>query len=127
KGLVFSPDPTTGTTEMTFEVDPPSGGKYTLNMSGVVVLTNSGGDGTTGILQINDDGSGTANFNVSPINGTVVERTNQASYNGQFQQVNVYAHIFNERRYYMNIGSQSFGQVNVTLNLPGGNSFCCPP
>lgn len=127
KGLVFNPDPVAGTTEMTFEVDPASGGQYTLHMTGVVSLTNSGGDGTSGILQIADDGSGTANFNVSPINGTVVERTNQANYNGQFQQVNVYAHIFNERRYYMNIGSQNFGQVNVTLNMPGGNSFCCPP
>ncbi len=127
KGLAFSPDPNAPTNEMSFEVDAPSGGKYTLKKTGVVVLTNNGTDGTSGIVQVNDDGSGTANFDVAPINGTTVEHTNQAGYNGLFQQVNVFAHIFNERRYYMLLGSQDFGQVNVTFNITGDNSFCCPP
>jgi hypothetical protein len=127
KGLVFYPDPNTGTKEMTFEVDPSSGGKYTLNLAGVLTMTNKGADGTTGIVTVNDDGSGTANFNVAPINGLVVERTNQKGYNGLFQQVNVYAHIFNERRYYMLLGSQTFPVINASFNNPGGNSFCCPP
>lgn len=127
KGLVFNPSPTEGTIEMSFEVDPPSGGKYTLNKSGVLTLTNYGTDGTSGIVTINDDGSGTANFNVAPINGTVVERTSQTGYNGLFQQVNIYAHLYNERMIYMALGSQNFGQVDVTFNKPGGNSFCCPP
>ncbi len=127
KGLAFFPDPATGTQEMSFQVDAPSGGKYTLKNTGVIVLSNDGGDGTTGIVQVNDDGSGTANFNQAPINGTVIEHTNQAGYNGQFQQVNIFAHLFNERRYYMLLGSQAFAQLNVTFNTPGGNSFCCPP
>ena len=127
KGLAFSPDPNAGTQEMSFEVDGPSGGKYTLKRTGVVVLTNSGTDGTTGIVQVNDDGSGTANFNAAPINGTTVEHTSQAGYNGKFQQVNVFAHIFSERRYYMLLGSEDFGQVNVTFNITGDNSYCCPP
>ena len=126
-GLAFNPDPNAGTEEKTFEVDGPSGGKYTLNKAGVITLTNNGADGTTGIIQINDDGSGTANFNVAPINGTVVERTNQAGYNGQFQQVNIYGHIFNERQLYMLLGSQDFGVVNITFDKTGGNAFCCPP
>ncbi len=127
KGLAFNPDPNAGTVEMSFEVDPPSGGKYTLNMAGVLTLTSQGADGVSNIVQVNDDHSGTANFDVSPVNGTVVERTNQTSYNGQFQQVNVFAHLFNERRMYMALGSQDFGQVNVTLDKTGGNAFCCPP
>jgi Zn-dependent metalloprotease len=126
-GLCFNPDPNAGTEERTFEVDGPSGGKYTLNMAGVLTLANNGGDGTSGIVQVNDDGSGTANFNQPPINGLTVERTNQAGYNGRFQQVNIYAHIFNERRIYMFLGSQNFGQVNVTFNGTGNNAFCCPP
>jgi len=127
KGLTFNPDPNAGTAEMSFEVDAAGAGKYTLKKTGVVVLTNDGGDGTTGVVQVNDDGSGTANFNVAPINGTTVEHTNQAGYNGQFQQVNVFAHLSSERRYYMLLGSQTFAQMNVTFNTPGGNSFCCPP
>jgi Zn-dependent metalloprotease len=127
QGSVFNPDPSTGTTVRSFEIDGASGGKYKLNKAGVITLTNNGADGTTGIIQINDDGSGTANFNVAPISGTVVERTNQAGYNGQFQQVNIYAHIFNERRVYMFLGSQDFGVVNITFNKTGGNAFCCPP
>ena len=126
-GLAFNPDPGAGTKVMTFEVDAPANGQYTLRLAGVVTLSNSGSDGTTGIVTIADNGSGSADFNVAPINGTVVERTNQAGYNGQSQQVNIYAHIFNERRTYMALGSQDFGVVNVTFNNPGGNAFCCPP
>ena len=124
---MFNPDPNSPTIEMSFEVNGPSGGKYTLSMTGVLTLTNNGADGTTGIIQINDDLSGTANFNVAPINGTVVERTNQVNYNGKFQQVNVYGHLFNERKIYMLLGSQNFGQVNASLNGAGDNAFCCPP
>jgi hypothetical protein len=127
KGLTFNPDPNSPTKEMTFEVDDAIGGLYTLRNSGVLTLTNVGTDGTSGIVTIPDDNSGTANFNVSPINGTTVERTSQSGYNGQFQQVNIYAHLFNERRTYMLLGSQDFGQVDVTFNKVGGNSFCCPP
>lgn len=127
KGLVFYPDPSSPTREMTFEVDGPAHGVYTLNKAGVVTMSNVGTDGTSGIVTVADDGSGTANFNVSPINGTNVERTSQAGYNGLFQQVNIYAHIFNERKTYMLLGSQDFGQVDVTFNKVGGNSFCCPP
>jgi hypothetical protein len=119
QGLVFNPDPFTGTTEMTFEVDGPSSGKYTLKKTGFMTMANAGADGTSGIVQVNDDGSGTANFNVAPINGTVVEKTSQANYNGLFQQVNVYGHTFNERRYYELIGSQNFGTVNITVNQGG--------
>jgi len=127
KGLAFYPDPNFPTREMTFTVDAAAGGVYTLKNTGVVTLTNVGTDGTSGIVTVPDDGSGTANFNVSPINGTTVERTSQAGYNGLFQQVNIYAHIFTERRTYMLLGSQDFGQVDVTFNKVGGNSFCCPP
>jgi hypothetical protein len=127
KGLTFNPDPNSPTREMTFEVDAAVGGVFTLINTGVLTLTNVGTDGTAGIVTVADDGSGTANFNVAPINGTTVERTSQAGYNGLFQQVNIYAHIFTERRTYMLLGSQDFGQVDVTFNKVGGNSFCCSP
>ena len=126
KGLAFFPSPAQGTQEMSFEVDAPSGGKYKLKKTGVIVLTNSNGDGVTGIVEVNDDGSGTANFNVAPINGTVVERTNQVNYNGKFQQVNIFAHLFNERKYYLLLGSNAFSELDVTFNIPGDNSYCCP-
>lgn len=127
KGLVFNPSPAQGTTEMSFEVDPASSGKYTLNLAGVITLKNDGGDGTSGIVQVNDDGSGTANFNQSPINGTVVDHKGLANYNGQFQQVNIYAHIFNERRIYLFLGSNAFPTLNITFNSAGDNSNCCAP
>src|SRR4030095_15195474 len=119
KGLVFNPDPNAGTTVMTFEVDGPSGGKYKLKKTGYMTMANSGADGTTGVVEITDDMSGTANFDQSPINGTVVEKVSQTNYNGLFQQVNVYGHTFNERRYYEIIGSEPFGTVNITVNQGG--------
>src|SRR4030095_1434832 len=87
--------------------------------TGFMTMANAGADGTSGIVQVNDDGSGTANFNVAPINGTVVEKTSQANYNGLFQQVNVYGHTFNERRYYEIIGSEPFWTGNITVNQGG--------
>ncbi|MDP9048031.1 MAG: hypothetical protein M3N14_07825, partial [Bacteroidota bacterium] len=119
KGLVFNPDPFTGTKEMTFDVDAPVGGQYTLGKAGYMTLTNAGADGVTGIAQVTDDGSGIANFNVSPFNGTVVDVVSNTGYNGWFQQINVYAHTFNQRKYYELIGSQNFGVVNITLNQGG--------
>jgi len=116
KGLTFNPDPNSPTREMTFEVDAAVGGNYTLQRAGVLTLFNNGADGTAGIVSVADDGLGTANFNVVPINGTVVERTSQAGYNGQFQQVNAYATIFNERKVYMLLGSEVFPALNVTVN-----------
>jgi len=116
KGLVFNPNPNSGTREMTFEVDAASDGRYTLRRTGVLTLVNNGVDGTTGVLTVADDGSGTANFNVAPNNGTVVERTSQTGYNGLFQQVNAFAHIFNQRRIYMFLGSEVFPALTVTVN-----------
>ncbi|MDP2338204.1 MAG: PepSY domain-containing protein [Bacteroidota bacterium] len=116
KGLTFNPDPNSPTRELTFEVDAAVGGNYTLVKTGVLTLFNNGADGTVGIVTVPDTGSGTADFNVAPINGTVVERTNQAGYNGQFQQVNAFATIFNERKMYMLLGSEVFLALNVTVN-----------
>ncbi|MDP3642919.1 MAG: hypothetical protein Q8S54_06970 [Bacteroidota bacterium] len=116
KGLVFNPDPNSPTRELTFEVDAPAGGVYTLRMTGVLTLTNDGTDGTAGVVTVADDGSGTANFNVAPINGTTVERTSQAGYNGQFQQVNAFANISFERQIYMFLGSEVFPALTVSVN-----------
>ena len=115
KGLTFNPNPNSPTSVMYFEVDPPVNGRFTLRNTGVLTLTNVGTDGSTGIVSVADS-AGFANFNAAPINGITVERTSQAGYNGQFQQVNAFAHIFNERKMYMSLGSQVFTALTVSVN-----------
>lgn len=117
-GLVFTPDPNTGTAVKSFQVDPPSGGNYRLLLTGVLDVNNNGADGQcTGDLTIADDGSGTANFNVSPINGTVVQRTNQTNYNCRFQEVNVYAWVYEHiQTITQTLGGQSLPAITATVN-----------
>lgn len=118
RGLVFNPDPTTGAVEKTFEVDAPSGGQYRLRLSGVLDVNNSGADGVcSGDVTIADAGTGEANFNVAPINGTVVQQVNQANYNCRFQEVNVYAWLHEHINTITNsLGGNAFGTITATVN-----------
>lgn len=134
RGLVFNPDPSSGTEEKTFEVDPPSGGNYYLKLSGVLDVDNDGADGVcSGDLTIADTGSGTANFNVSPINGTVVDRVGSTNYNCRFQEVNAFAWIYNHITMFEDIlGSNSIPALTVTVNHSnpcgfGINNACASP
>lgn len=125
RGLVFNPDPDAGTRELSFEVDPPEKiqlmpgpiYKYYLRLNGVLDVNNAGADGVCiGDLTI-PGGSGVANFNVSPINGTVVERTSDTGYNCRFQDVNAYGWFYNNRETYLALGSQPFSStIIVTVN-----------
>lgn len=118
QGLVFNPDPTTGTVVKTFEVDPPSGGSYRLSLNGVLDVNNNGADGTcTGDLTISDPGTGEANFNVNPINGTAVNRTSDANYNCRFQEVNVYGWVYDNIQTITNsLGGQPLPAITATVN-----------
>jgi len=117
-GLVFNPNPNAGPQAMNFEVDPPSGGNYSLQFAGVLDVNNNGADGAcNNDLTIADDGSGTANFNVAPISGVVVARTNLANYNCRFQEVNTYGWVYNHIQTITNIlGGQPLPSITATVN-----------
>jgi len=119
QGRVFNPNPFAGTTVITFEVDPAHNGMFTLGKAGFMTITTAGADGFGNAVQVPDNGSGFANFDVAPINGTVVDKITSPGYNGLFQQVNVYGRTFNLRRYYELIGSQNFGVVNIVVDQAG--------
>ena len=123
QGLTFNPDPTAGTLLLRFEVDPPSGGKYYLTKAGALTVTANGADGCSGNVSINDDGSGFANFNVSPLNGTVVERTSMTGYNCRFQEINTYGQIFWQLELYKLFGALPLCAINVTVNNSGDGGF----
>jgi hypothetical protein len=118
EGLVFDPDPNGTTRELGFEVDSPSGGQYRLQLSGVVDVANSGADGVcSGDLTIADPGTGIADFNVAPINGTTVDRTSSAGYNCRFQDVNAFAWVSQHLNTFVSIyGSTAMPSLSLTVN-----------
>jgi hypothetical protein len=117
QGRVFDPDPNTGNRVLGFSIDGPTGGNWRLRQTGVLTVNNNGADGQcTGALTLADDGSGSATFDVAPINGLVVTRTNQANYNCRFQDVNVYSWVWDMIATYQGLGSQSFPAITATVN-----------
>jgi hypothetical protein len=118
KGLVFNSDPNSGTEEKTFKVDPPSGGNYSLILTGVLDVNNNSADGVcSGDLTIADAGTGMADFNVSPINSTTVTQVNQSGYNCRFQDVNVYGWVYNNITTFTDLlGAQPFSAITATVN-----------
>jgi hypothetical protein len=123
QGLRFNPSPTVGTVLQSFDVNAPSGGNYSLNLTGVLQVINNGADGTSGNVTV-PDGSGTANFDVAPINSTTnVQTVAGAGYNGRFQEVNAFATITWLRMYYKLIGSQTFPMINCNVNEAGNSNF----
>jgi Zn-dependent metalloprotease len=117
KGLVFNPSPNTGTVEKSFDVNAASGGNYRLRQTGVLLVNNNGADGVTSTnLTLADNGSGSADFNVAPINGTVVDRTSSAGYNSRFQEVNVYGWVYNHIEMFTSLGSEAFAEITATVN-----------
>lgn len=117
KGLSFNPDPSVGTREISFNLDSPSGGNYSLVETGSLDVNNRGADGvTTADLTLAAGGATSANFNVNPINGTVVRCQTDAGYNSRFQEVNAYAVVANAVMLFELLGSQSFGSMTVDVN-----------
>ena len=123
EGLVFDPDPMTGTNVLNFELDGPTGGQYQLLLTGEVNENNDGADGATGDLTIADAGTGTADFNVPPINSTVVQRVSDAGYNSRFQEVNGYAWVYWDALLMEALGSQSLPSFTVTVNYNADNAW----
>jgi hypothetical protein len=117
QGLVFNPVPASGTLTKSFRVDDLSGGVWRLRHTGVLTVNNSGADGQcTGALELADNGTGGADFNVAPFNGLVVTRTNQANYNCRFQDVNAYGWVYSLRDMWTTLGSQPFAAITATVN-----------
>ena len=116
-GLVFDPDPNGATEVLGFEVDGPSGGNYRLELNNVIELSNSGADGVcSGDLTV-PSGSGSADFNVSPINGTVVDRTGSTGYNCRFQDVNVYGWVHSHLDHFTDLlGATALPALSLTTN-----------
>jgi Zn-dependent metalloprotease len=115
-GLVFNPNPTAGTDTKSFDVNAPSGGNYRL-VSGREDANNSGADGvSSGDVTVAAGGSGSADFNVSPLNGTAVQRTSDAGYNSRFQEVNAYAWVAFDTKYVEDWGSLTIPNITVTVN-----------
>lgn len=117
EGLVFDPDPDAGTDELGFAVNSPSGGQYQLRLTGDIDENNAGADGVTSTdLTIADAGTGSADFDVSPINGTVVRCVSDTDYNSRFQEVNAYAWVYQAVQGMELLGSESFCALTVTVN-----------
>jgi hypothetical protein len=117
QGRIFDPDPDAGTDLLTFEVNGPSGGQYELNMTGVLNENNAGADGVTSTdLTLADAGTGSADFDVAPINGTVVRCVSDTGYNSRFQEVNGYAWVHSNVQLMEMLGSNPFSALTLTVN-----------
>ena len=134
-GLRFEKDPRGGdTVRVQFEVDNASDGVYRLQLNGVLSVTNAGADGVSnGDLTLNDDGSGIANFAVTPFTGIDVDRTNQAGYNSRFQDIQAYAWLYSHISTFNDVlGSVVLPKITVTVNHNdpcgfGINNACASP
>ena len=101
KGIVYNRDPGVGTTTSFFQVDPASGGEYTLKLTDVINRVDYLGDGdTTNDVSISDSADGSnatfANFDQAPINDAA-EALCASGTNKAFQQVNFHGTV---SRYY---------------------------
>lgn len=122
QGQRFHPDPGVAATLSSFEVDAASEDQYILNFSGILTLTNDGADGTTGEPTLPDDGSGSANFDVSPFNSTAnVTDSTATGYNSWFQHVNVYSWLYEVLDGFQIRGSETLPEWSLTTN---GKNAC---
>lgn len=101
RGRTWNRDPGIGTTTSYFEVDPASGGQYTLQLSGIINRVDYQGDGYNSLdVSISDSTNGSsatfANFDQAPINDPS-EALCASGSNPAFQQVNFYGVVY---RYY---------------------------
>jgi hypothetical protein len=124
-GLVFNPSPTTGTETRSFEIDPASGGVHQLLLTGTLDVDNFGADGRSSgdLTQAGTD------FNVAPLNGTVVDRIGSTGYNSRFQDINAFGWISYDTQLMTALGSQTFPSIVATVNHDdpcefGNNNAC---
>jgi hypothetical protein len=107
-GVTYNRDPGVGTTTTDFQVDPSSGGQYTLKLAGMANRVDYQGNGYDALdVSISDAANGSsatfANFNQAPINDPVQALCGTGT-NKAFQQVNFFGVL---STYYQNALSLS--------------------
>jgi len=116
-GLVADPTPDDGFITQSFEVDPAVDGSYTLTLTGVAAVSNGGADGVvSGRLRLPDDGSGDADFDVAPFNGTVIADATVSGYNGWFGDVNMFGWAVYEYELYGLWGALPLPALTIVTN-----------
>lgn len=119
QGRGFNPDPNVGTKQFLFQVDPAANKLYQLRYTGVLDVNNLGADGVTNSDLTIAAGTGyKADFDVSPINGTVVQCKTNTGYNSRFQEVNAYAWVYYDTTFLQFMGSKKFSALTLNVNDP---------
>jgi len=134
QGFAFNRDPSIGTVEANFEVDPSSGAQYELNFAGVMKRVDFLGNGIFNAdeVSISDNSIGSsvafANFDQAPIYNSAQALCASGPYNKQFQQVSLFATIYGYYNQAVSLGifapfpiSEWNPRVEI-LNLPGGSN-----
>lgn len=133
-GEIWRRDPTTPTQVTGFEVDPASGGQYTLELNdvapGVFTRIDRLGDGdfNDDEISISDAAAGSsptlANFNQAPINDDA-NALCQAGGNNTYRQVNALTHLYRYRQLIVNAGTFSIfpeAATTVWVDTPGSDT-----
>jgi len=121
EGLTWHPDPDAVTAVSYFEVNDAVGNKFVLANDQITSVENLGGGGCdTTTLSVSAAG-GYANFNVAPINGTVVEDVTMPGYNCRFQDVDVYARVMEAIYWFQGWGALDLDPFKVRV---GGTNIC---
>ena len=130
-GLTWRRDPNTPTQVRFFEVDAPSGGQFTLQLTGVFNRVDRLGNGafTDDEVTISSSTGGSsatfANFNQVPINDAANAVCGTGG-NNTFRQVNAYADLYSQRQAIMSAGSfPTFPEsaVTVYVDMPDPSGF----
>jgi hypothetical protein len=120
KGAVFEFNPDGDVETWSFEIDPASGGNYSLNLTGSLICYNEGADGQgSAELTIPSSTAPPDYFDTSPYNNTTnVDDANGTNYNTHFQQINAYAWVSNLLTWNEILGGENFGEIDIYVNDP---------
>lgn len=128
RGEIFYKDPEAGTRTRSFEVDPASGGSYTLQLTDMMDRIDYGDDGynasDTSISDSTDGSSATfANFNQAPINDETQAICSSGT-NRDYEQVNVFASVYDYTMQGRSLGVfMPFPRIG-SFQIDVGTSFC---
>ncbi len=109
------PAPTGAISVVSFEVDPAVSGKFKLKLTDTLTVTPLGADGC-GTKPVTVASGAIADFNVSPINGTVISNATSAGYNCRFQEVNGFGRITDAIDAIDALGGAPMPEVTVAVN-----------
>lgn len=110
------PAPTGSISVVSFEVDPAVGGKYKLKLTDTLTVTPLGADGCSASPVTVSSGGAIADFDVSPINGTVIANSTSAGYNCRFQEVNGFGRITDAIDTFDALGGAPMPAITVAVN-----------